>query len=641
MPDLNDQLDDDDDAVTQGALAPSSLDARAALGQEALAHALTRKTRDLLSQTARVMILQIPTADWADLIAEALPKIAGTVVVKTATEMTVSQKIAHRVGSDTLRYLHSRRTIVYISQDPETILDETVLAAADARIVIPAPTPALLRKVIARVSKGSARGVTPDMASLPLPVILSAIRPGIPARACVNNLARALAFRPVATAPVSSVPLLTDLPLTASLRRWTDQTLADLAAVKAGTLPADQLVFGVFEGPPGTGKTLTAESLARTADWVFVPSSVGAWFTDGDGALGGVARNLKRFVDQVLAAEPCVGYMDELDGLPNRATMDNRGRDFWTPVVNQFLLEIDRLRKSGKRVLLLGGTNYFNRLDAALVRSQRLQQRVTFLPPQDAGEVVDVLRHFLRDELAEVDLRPLARIGLGATPAVIEGWVKEARGAARAAGRHLQSGDLLAQMAPKDDRSAADIRAVALHEAGHALVAHRLGHAVETLSIIPEGSSGGHVRSSLPSLIHDLALIRDTATVMLGGRAADIVLGNGANSGAERDLEHATRILLAAHERQGLGDTLVYLPAVSTRPNLETVTAVAEDLRILLDRAIAIVTAERDLALDLADCLIAARVLSEADLADHLDRRHCKETAPSAAGPSDAWENRP
>lgn len=631
MPDLNDQLDDDDDAVEQGALAPSSLDARAALGQEALSLALTRKSRLLLSQPARVLILHVPTTDWVELIAEAIPKLAGAVVIKTATEVTVSQKVAHRVGGDTLRYLHSRCSIVFISQDPDAILNETVLAATDARIVIPPPTPALLRKIIARVSKGTARGVTPEMAALPLPVILSAIRPGIPARACVDNLARALAFRPVATAPVSSVPLLTDLPLTASLRRWTDQTLADLAAVKAGALAADQLVFGVFEGPPGTGKTLLAESLARTAGWAFVPTSVGAWFTEGDGALGGVARNLKSFIDEILMAEPCIGYMDELDSLPNRATMDNRGRDWWTPVVNLFLVEIDRLRKSGKPVILLGGTNFYSHLDAALVRPARLQQRVTFLPPQNVDEVVSVLRYFLRDELAHINLNPMARIGLGATPAIIEGWVREARGAARAAGRQLQSGDLLNQIAPTDDRSAADTRAVALHEVGHALVAHRLGHAVATLSIIPEGTSGGRTRSTFPSLIPDLGLIRDTATIMLAGRAADITLGTGANAGAEADLEGATRVLLAAHERQGLGDTLVYLPAVSARPNPTTVNAVSADLSTLVDRAIAIISAERGLALDLADRLIAARVLSERDVADHLDRRPRKGKDDAAA----------
>jgi hypothetical protein len=129
---------------------------------------------------------------------------------------------------------------------------------------------------------------------------------------------------------------------------------------------------------------------------------------------------------------------------------------------------------------------------------------------------------------------------------------------------------------------------------------------------------------------------------MLGGRAADIALGAGANAGAERDLENATRVLLAAHERQGLGDTLVYLPAVSTRPNPETVNAVAEDLRILLDRAVAIVTAERDLAFDLAERLMAARVMSKKDVADHLDRRPRKGTDDTEyAGPRHVWETMP
>ncbi|MDP2782147.1 hypothetical protein [Devosia sp.] len=151
----------------------------------------------------------------------------------------------HRVGSDTLRYLLRRGIIAFVSHCPAALLDETVLAAAYATIIISPPTPVSRRKVIVRVSRGVERGVTPELASLPLSVILSAIRPKVPARACVKNLARALAFKPVVAVPTSTVPLLTDLPLTASLRRWIDQTLADLAAVKAGTLSADQLIFGI------------------------------------------------------------------------------------------------------------------------------------------------------------------------------------------------------------------------------------------------------------------------------------------------------------------------------------------------------------------------------------------------------------
>lgn len=627
MADHND--DDDYDTVNMLealALAPAPISARHVLGHEALSHALTRKTRALLLQSPRVVIVQVPNADWVAMMAKAVVALAPKATVKSVDDVARTRGAEHRVGSDALHNLQTGRSVVFVSQDPTAFLDETVLAAADATITIAPMTAALLRKAIRRVSSKTARGVTTAMASLPLPVILSAIRPGLTAGACVDNLDRALKLQP--KPPVSTVPLLTDLPLTTHLRNWTDQTLADLAEAKAGTLAADQLVYAIFEGKPGTGKTLMAESLARTAEWAFISSSVGDWFTRGDGALGGVARNLRDFVENIIAAEPCIGFLDELDSLPDRATMDSRGRDWWTPIVTLFLTEIDRLRKSGKRVMLIGGTNYYSRLDSALVRAGRLQQQVTFLTPQTPEEVTNFLRYFLKADLPDQDLLPLARFALGATPATIEGWVQQARAKARAAGRPLAVEDVLAQIVPEDTRTPADIRAVALHEVGHALVSHRLGHVVEAVSIVAEGASGGHTRSTMPSIILDLEQIRDMATIMLAGRAADIALGNGAHAGAQSDLEMATQLLLAAHERQGLGDSLIYMPALNGRASAAVADAVARDMRALLDRAITMVAAEREAAYGLAERLIIARVISGKELAEYLGDR------PRALGPA-------
>src|SRR5690606_3945445 len=129
-------------------------------------------------------------------------------------------------------------------------LDEAILAAADITITVPPLAPARLRRMIRRVTGGVARGVTEEMAHLDLDVILTVVRPELSAGECVRNLHRALARRVEQQAP--SVPMLTDLPLTEAVRGWTDQTLADLAAVKAGTMSPTQLVFGMLEGPPGT-----------------------------------------------------------------------------------------------------------------------------------------------------------------------------------------------------------------------------------------------------------------------------------------------------------------------------------------------------------------------------------------------------
>lgn len=613
--DIDDEIPDFDTDNTDGSSRENAAHALAHLALEA---GLNRQSRAVLKRHPSLSIVTVPGRDWVSIIAATVKRMDQAPVVRTATEKLRQGGVHYPVGEEELVYLRQGRSVLYISQDPDTVLHEAVLAAADVMITIPPMTPALLCKLIRRVTGTIARGVTAAMAALALPVILSVVRPERSARQCVANLERALSRRPEPQR--SSVPLLSELPLTKTIRTWSDQVLSDLAAVEAGTLRPDQVVFGLLEGPPGTGKTLIAESLARTAGWTFVSSSIGAWFASGDGALGGVSKNLKSFMDEVLVNEPAIGFMDELDALPNRATMDNRGRDWWTPLINLFLTEIDRVRKSGRKVLLLGATNYYDRLDSALIRPGRLQQRVSVLPPQSEAEVVAVLRYYLKTDLADVDLGRFARVGRDATPAMVEGWVKEARSLARSLNRPLEGGDILAQMVPRDTRSPEDIRSVAIHEMGHAVVAHRLGQMVERVSIIADAETGGRTWTRLASTVPTWQGLLDIVTVTLGGRAADIALGLGPNAGAEGDLASATDMILSAYERQGLRDNLVFAPVLGIRP-AGTFAAVNAQLRRQLKRAVAVVEADRDILLELAERLIEEKVLSGGDVTKALDAR--------------------
>src|SRR5690606_9442215 len=145
---------------------------------------------------------------------------------------------------------------------------------------------------------------------------------------------------------------------------------------------------------------------------------------------------------------------------------------------------------------------------------------------------------------------------------------------------------------------------------GHALIAHRLGHTIDLISIVPEGASGGHIRSALPTIVPTLAHISDMATVMLGGRAADLVLGRGANAGAASDVEGATRLRIDAHEEEGLGQSLLFGPAATGKPSAATIAAVSTELPMLLRRAMDMVEAERELAIKLADRLVEHKILS-------------------------------
>lgn len=643
MNDLFDPIDPDDefpdldtpDPATAAAQRESASDVLPLLALEA---ALDTKGRNILEQSPRLTIIQVPDASWVPLFTTLFKRLENNPIICTVTERRRSGGALQPTGADHLRFLSQGRSVIYISQDPEGLLDSAVLVAADLTVTIAPPTTNLLRQTIRRVTGGVARGVTAQMATLELPVILSLVRTDLTAAQCVRKLGRAVTRtnRPGSNA----VPLLADLPLTASVRQWSGQLLTDLEAVKSGTMPPDQLVYSMLGGPPGTGKSLIAESLARSAGWTFVSATVGSWFASGDGALGGVAKNVRAFIDKVITSEPAIGFLDETDAIPNRATMDNRGRDWWTPVITMLLTEVDRLRRSGKRVMLIGATNYYGHLDSALIRPGRMQQRVSVLPPQSEAEATALFAYYLKGDLADADLGKLARLGIGATPAMVEGWLKEARGLARSASRPLQLADILGQMLPREDRTPEDLWTIALHEIGHAIVACRLGVTVERVSIVQDGDFGGHTRTTLPSIVPTWERLCDLVTVSLGGRAADVVLGVGANAGAEGDLANATGILLSAFERQGLRDGLAYMQALGVKRS-DVATAVEAQLARQMKRATAIIEADRTAALKLAKRLVTERILSGADVKVALAttrqsrRQHgAKATSPAGAARS-------
>ena len=155
------------------------------------------------------------------------------------------------------------------------------------------------------------------------------------------------------------------------------------------------------------------------------------------------------------------------------------------------LTGIDRVKASGRPVILLGASNFGERLDAALVRPGRFDRLVPLLPPSTTEEIGAVFRYYLKSDLAEVDLVPLALLADGATPAAIEAWVKQARRSARRSNRPLALLDLTEAVAPKGNTPLSMLEACAVHEAGHAVIAHALGIPVRRVTIVPTAHARG------------------------------------------------------------------------------------------------------------------------------------------------------
>lgn len=293
--------------------------------------------------------------------------------------------------------------------------------------------------------------------------------------------------------------------------------------------------------------------------------------------------------------------------------MDPKDAQWWTTVVTFVLTEIDNLRKSGKPVLLLGATNHYSRLDAAIVRPGRIEKRISVLPPNET-ERRAMFAACLGDAAFGEGLSVLARLSPMATPAAIESWCKSAIASAHSEGRALELRDLVDLISPAGERSEQKDRAVAIHEAGHAIVGLDLGLAVSEISIIGVGAVGGWVNTSFDDRLMTRHEVECLAAVMLAGRAADTILGGGAHAGAASDLADLNALLRSAMVDFGLYGSLATASNVDLRDwrgaGISLWSDISNEIDRLYDKSAEIVSRRRDDVLRLVEVLLRERVVT-------------------------------
>ncbi|WP_108462806.1 AAA family ATPase [Devosia naphthalenivorans] len=601
------------DATLPNPETPPEMDARRSLVTAALMGVNTIAVRRCLaSSVPHVIIINTPSHAWSRALAAEIGQAYDNV---SSTAVVENKKDSNQWTIDTmLQRIGIGQHQVFCTADASTLLPSLIHAAADVRLTLPAVDTRLLQRAISSFTGKSVRGmIDADMAGLDFPVLQLAMRPDSNARDCLLRLRRsadqAVSLRPGAKSQKG--PALEDLPLGTDVAAWAYDMLGQLKDVTAGALAPDDLRHGVLAGEPGTGKTLVAGALAKSAGWSFHSASIGAWFNSSDGNLGGVSKSCVAFFDTLLAGDCVVGFLDEADSLPSRANLEPRDLQWWGTLINLMLTQIDRVRNSGKRVLLLAATNYYDRLDPALVRDGRLEQRVIVRAPRTEEEVFAIFAHYLKGEIDPAELAGIERFALGATPAMIAGWIRTARAEARSQDRALLAEDVVGAVVPSDTRSPEELLAVAVHEAGHAVVARALGIGVEAVSILSRGIAGGVTKTSNPSPFPNRDELEDMVTVLLGGRAADLVIGNkGAHAGAALDLEMATSLLVRGHCQLGLYDTL----GAMVPEGGDAFQQVDKGLKRLLARAVRLVTENTAAVNSLAEALIERRLLSGAQL---------------------------
>lgn len=317
-------------------------------------------------------------------------------------------------------------------------------------------------------------------------------------------------------------------------------------------------------GPPGTGKTLMARALAGEAGVRFYPISASEFI---EVFVGVGASRVRQLFESARKNTPSIIFIDELDSIGRtRGTGLGGGHDEREQTLNQILAEMDGF-SGHEAVIVLAATNRPDVLDPALLRPGRFDRHVTLDLPDLSGRL-DILavhtRHVPLDPT--VDLEKIAAGTPGFSGADLKNLVNEA---AMLGARSRAKTVTMANFDEARDKiilgtarslviSPQEKHRLAVHEAGHTLVAHFLPNAdpLYKVSIVPRGQAlgGTHQLPIEERHTYSEEYLRDRLAVMLGGRAAEKSLLGTVSSGADDDIHQATGLARSMVSRWGMSD---------------------------------------------------------------------------------------
>jgi cell division protease FtsH len=387
----------------------------------------------------------------------------------------------------------------------------------------------------------------------------------------------------------------------------------------------------IFHGPPGTGKTFFAKAMATALNATILvvsgPELKSKWVGESEANLRRIFRNARQ-------AAPSVIVFDEIDAFAHaRGTYQGSGVEH--SMVNQLLTEMDGFR-SNEMVFVVGTTNFLESVDPALLRPGRFEFLIEIPAPsaEDREKIIHIYN---------------AKLGLGLDDKQVAHLVRRTEGMAdrehglpftgdhlfavcralkrqqlRTGERELKREDIDKALQRRTRRrvivSDDEERVIAVHEAGHALLAMLLEDATppERIAITPdmEGALGYVLRAARARpYAMTTAEMRAEICVGLGGWTAERMVLGDVSIGAYNDLQQANTIARAMVEEYGMD------PGVGAVVVTEKKHELSESARQRLDDAVGALVAEeterahrlltdnRDLHKALTETLLEKKVL--------------------------------
>lgn len=329
------------------------------------------------------------------------------------------------------------------------------------------------------------------------------------------------------------------------------QTLSIIKDPKRASQVGIQAPKGILlYGPPGTGKTLLAQAIANEIGATFYSSS-GSAFTELFVGVG--ASRVRTLFQNARKQRPAVIFIDEVDALAGKRK--EHGGEESEKTLTELLVQLDG-GNDNEGILFIAATNRKDMLDEAFLRPGRIDYTFNVPLPDTNGrrEIIDIHTkgRLLADEVyASLDV--LAESTSGFSGAELSSLFETASKRAIRDGREeIGKGDLdfaidrtilgSTSRALNDPETK---RRVAIHEAGHALIAALTKPgSVRKATIIPRGQALGYVAPIQKELHLQTAseLMDQVSMILAGGVAERLYLGEH-SIGVSGDVQQAKDII--------------------------------------------------------------------------------------------------
>ncbi|MED1469769.1 AAA family ATPase [Bacillus salipaludis] len=329
------------------------------------------------------------------------------------------------------------------------------------------------------------------------------------------------------------------------------QTLSTLKeperALKLGIKPPKGVLL---YGPPGTGKTLLAQAMARELNASFFSAS-GSAFNELFVGVG--ASRVRSLFQAARKQSPAVIFIDEVDALAGKRKA--HGGEEAEKTLTELLVQLDG-GHDNDGILFIAATNRKDMLDDAFLRPGRIDFSFHVPLPDTKGRKEIIAIHtkgkaIAKDVLASLD--DLAESTSGFSGAELQSLFETAsRRAVRNSKDMIYKEDLdyaldrtILGSTSRTLQDSETKRRVAIHEAGHALVASvTKPGSVRKATIIPRGDALGYV-APIPKELHlstTSDLLERIAMILAGGVAERMMLGEH-SIGVSGDVQQAKQII--------------------------------------------------------------------------------------------------